>query len=90
MDLLEKKSAVSSDRPVLLMAGKLMGWDQSLVLSPYGERFRDIRKFLHKYIGSRGQLEKMERFHGLIEYHTRRFLERLSRQPEHFVEHIRQ
>ena len=87
--MLEKKSAVTSDRPVLVMAGKLLGWDHSLVLSPYGDRFRELRRLLHRYIGSRGQLEKMERFHELIETENLRFLGRLLRNPEAFVAHIR-
>jgi hypothetical protein len=89
IDLLEKKSSVMSDRPPLIMAGKLIGWDHSLVLSPYGDRFRDIRKFLHQYIGSRGQLDKMEPFHELVEKETHKFLGRLLRHPDEFADHVR-
>lgn len=88
-DLLDKKSAVYSDRPVTPMAGELMGWSQALILSPYGDRFRDIRRFLHRYLGSRGQFEKIEPFYELIESETRRLLVRLRHQPEHYVDHVR-
>ena len=71
------------------MAGKLMTWEQTLVLSSYGPRFRDIRRFLHRYLGGRGQLAKMEPFHELEETETCRFLVALLRDPEHFIKHIR-
>lgn len=89
IDLLEKKSAIYSDRPLMLMAGELMGWAHSLVLSPYGTRFRDIRRLLHRYVGSRGQLDKVEPFHPLIETEAHHFLRRTLDSPERFVEHIR-
>ena len=87
--LLEKRGSIYSDRPIMTMVGELMAWGETLVFSPYGSRFRDIRKFLHRYIGSRGQLEKIAPFHDLLEAETRRFLARLHRDPEHFVDHLR-
>ena len=89
VDLLDKKSATYSDRPVMPMAGELMGWSQALILTPYGDRFRDIRRLLHRYLGSRGQFDRIEPFYGLIQYETRRFATRLLHSPEHFVDHIR-
>ena len=89
VDLFDKKNAIYSDRPVTPMAGELMGWSQALILSPYGDRFRDIRRFLHRYLGSRGQFEKIAPFHELIETETRRFLARLLSSPEHYVDHFR-
>lgn len=89
VDLLEKRGAIYSDRPKMPMVGELMTWAQSLVFSPYGLRFRDIRRLLHRYLGSRGQLEKMEPFHALEEMETHRFLAGLLREPEHLVKHIR-
>lgn len=89
-ELLERRGAIYSDRPAMPMAGQLMGWDQIVTLSPYGERFRDIRRLLHRYIGSRGQLEKVAPFYNLIEEQTRRSLARTAEQPEQFAEHIRE
>ncbi|EKM59475.1 uncharacterized protein PHACADRAFT_205692 [Phanerochaete carnosa HHB-10118-sp] len=89
VDLLEKKSSVYSDRPVMVMAGELLGWAQNLVLSPYGDRFRDIRRYLHRYIGSRGQLDKVAPFHGLINSESHRFVQRMLSDSPSFVAHIR-
>ncbi|EKM60777.1 uncharacterized protein PHACADRAFT_133539 [Phanerochaete carnosa HHB-10118-sp] len=74
IDLLEKKSAIYSDRPRMFMVGELLGWAQQLVFSPYNEHFRNMRKLLHRHLGSRGQLEKMEPYHELIEAAAARFL----------------
>lgn len=88
-DLLEKKGAIYSDRPYLPMAGKLMGWDQIVTLSPYGDRFRDIRRLMHKTLGSRGQADKITKYHDLEEHETKRFLRLLLHAPQEFDRHIR-
>ena len=89
VDLLDKKSAIYSDRPTMPMAGELMGWSQALILSPYGDRFRDIRRLLHRYLGSRGQFDRIAPFYSLLQHETHRFATRLLHSPEHFVDHIR-
>lgn len=90
IDLLEKKSSIYSDRPVMPMAGEMLLWSQTLVLSPYpSDRFRDIRRYLHRYVGSRGQLERVAQTHQLIEDETRRFLQQTLRNPLQFIAHIR-
>ena len=86
VDLLEKRSAIYSDRPDLLMAGRMVGWNETLVLTPAGERFRAMRRQLHQFIGSR---QHMVKFHGLQVQETRHFLRRLLRDPAHFADHIR-
>ena len=72
------------------MAGEMLTWAETLVLSQCpGDRFRHIRRFLHRYIGSRGQLERVAPFHALIEHETRRFLQRTRADPAPFIGHIR-
>lgn len=87
--MLEEKGAINSDRPYLPMAGKLMGWDQVVTLSPYGDRFRAIRRLMHKTLGGRGQAHKIAKYFDLEEHETKRFLALLLRTPEDFVGHIR-
>ena len=84
--LFEKRSANYSDRPTMLVAGEMIGWDQSLVLSQYGERFRDIRRLLHQYIGTE---KLMHKFHGIEEAEARRFARRLLRDPSAWVKHTK-
>ncbi|TFK43282.1 cytochrome P450 [Crucibulum laeve] len=85
-DMLDKKSALYSDRPVLQMGGELVGWKNTLVLLPYGDRFRRYRRLFHKLIGSP---VAMKRFHHVEELETRRFLRNLLLNPEDLPKHIR-
>ena len=62
------------------------GWDQSLALLRYGDRFRTLRKNLHQYIGTKNAIAA---FHPLEEVETRRLLLRLLRTPDGFMDHIR-
>lgn len=43
IDMLDKRSATYSDRPVLTMGSQLVGWNKTLALTPYGARFREYR-----------------------------------------------
>ncbi|KAJ7087130.1 cytochrome P450 [Mycena epipterygia] len=43
--------AIYSDRPRLPMAGELMGFSPSIVLSPYGEHWRAMRKITTRFLG---------------------------------------
>lgn len=85
--LLDKRSSIYSDRPVFVMGGEMVGWNRTLVLSPYGERLREYRKFIAKFMGGHKQVDE---YHGLEEYETVRFLERVLKTPEHVHEHILQ
>jgi cytochrome P450 len=78
-DLLDKKSAIYSDRPSLMMGGELVGWKNTLVLTPYGDRFRAIRRMLRGLMGSRSALVPYESH---IELECRRFLRRVLDHPD--------
>ncbi|KAI0347293.1 cytochrome P450 [Trametopsis cervina] len=84
--LLHKKSSIYSDRPSFIMAGELIGWKRTLGLTPYGERFREYRRFIHRLIGGK---EQMRRFHSLEYEETKRFVGRVLRRPEGLAGHIR-
>ena len=71
MEELDKKGAIYSDRPRLEMGGELVGYNETLVLIPYGPRFRTYRKHFARYLGNSGPIEKL---HPLVESETRRFL----------------
>lgn len=85
-DILDKKSSIYSDRPTLQMGGELVGWKNTLVLLPYGDRFRNSRRLFHRLIGSHSAMEK---FLPAEENETRRFLRRVLTQPEDLAVHIR-
>jgi cytochrome P450 len=85
-EMLDKNSAIYSDRPMVPMGGELCGWKNTLVLVPYGERFRSYRKLAHQLFGNAAT---MKSFHPVEELETHRFLKRLLSRPAEFSDHIR-
>ncbi|KAJ3523975.1 hypothetical protein NMY22_g11206 [Coprinellus aureogranulatus] len=49
IELLEKRAAKYSGRPLSVMACELMGWDSIFALSPYSEAWRERRKLFVRY-----------------------------------------
>ncbi|KAL5532092.1 hypothetical protein ACEPAF_5656 [Sanghuangporus sanghuang] len=86
IDLLDKKSSIFSERPVLVFAGIMVGWENCLALLHYGQRFKQIRKNLHQTIGSNNA---MRRFYPQEEVEVRRFLYKTMRDPSKLFENIR-
>lgn len=77
-ELLEKRSGIYSDRPHLIMAGDIVGWDQILVLLRYGGQFREYRRLMARVLGSR---KSVVAFTPVIEEQTSQLLVRLLREP---------
>lgn len=77
-ELLERRSAIYSDRPHMVMAGDVVGWDQVLVLLRYGPQFREYRRLMARALGSR---KTVEAFAPIIEHQTGKLLLRLFRSP---------
>ncbi|KAG1745676.1 cytochrome P450 [Suillus lakei] len=86
MEMLDNKSALYSDRPVLPMGGELVGMKDSLPFLPYGDRFRRHRKNFHRVIGSRAAVDA---YNEIEEVETRRFLKRVLAKPDELQEHIK-
>lgn len=86
VEMLEKKSSVYSDRPVLPMGGELVGWKNTLVLLPYGDHLREYRKHFHRVIGSRAALDI---YNPIEEIETHRFLKRVLAKPDQLLAHVR-
>jgi hypothetical protein len=86
MQELDRKGALYSDRPRLEMGGELLGYSETLVLIPYGDRFRVYRKNIAKYIGGATQMKEL---HPLIETSTRKFLQRTLANPDDLMVHLR-
>ncbi|KLO15926.1 cytochrome P450 oxidoreductase OrdA-like protein [Schizopora paradoxa] len=86
VELLDKKSIISSDRVQTVFGGKLCGWERSLAMTCYGDRFKKIRRDLHQVIGTSSALRK---FHSLEEIEGRRFLLRVLDAPDQLYEHLR-
>jgi hypothetical protein len=85
--MLDKKSSIYSDRPIVSMSGELMGYAQTLPYLRYGEHFRLFRKHSHRIMGSRSALVV---YYPMEEMETRRFLKRALARPENLQTYIRQ
>ncbi|KAI0347291.1 cytochrome P450 [Trametopsis cervina] len=72
--MLDRKSGIYSDRPVLQMGGELVGWNAVLALSRYTHRFREYRRYMHRFMGTKALVEN---HHELIEDETHKFLRRV-------------
>ena len=86
IDLLDKRSATYSDRPVLMMGGEIVGWNQSLALTQYGPRFREFRKYMNRFIGTRASVERLA---PLQEKEMAKFVARVMAEPGSLLHQIR-
>jgi hypothetical protein len=87
MDMLDNKGAIYSDRPILPVAGELIGWKNVMTLLQYGDRLRRHRKNFHSVIGTRAA---MSVYNQVEEIETRRFLKRVLTSPDQLQAHVRQ
>ena len=86
LDLFEKRSSKYSGRPCMLVGGEMIGWDQSLLLSPYGERCRDIHQLMNQFIGTEKLVANVR---DVQELEVGRFLRRLVDEPTKFGSHVK-
>jgi hypothetical protein len=86
VDLLDKRSAIYSNRPVLMMCGEIIGWNNALALTQYGPRSRESRKYMNRLLGTRAIVE---RFTPLQEKEMTRFVARVIADPGSLVHQIR-
>ncbi|KAG6879999.1 hypothetical protein C0992_008206 [Termitomyces sp. T32_za158] len=66
--------------------GNLVGWKNTLVLLPYGDRFRRYRRLAHGIIGSHASMKK---FSHIEELETHKFLRRVMESPTNLANHVR-
>ncbi|KAJ8486960.1 hypothetical protein ONZ45_g14498 [Pleurotus djamor] len=84
-ELLNRRSALTSSRPLGTMLYKLMGWDWNLALTPYGDVWRARRRvFWQEFNRSQAVYH-----HPIQIKHSHRFLRRLLATPSDFYKHVR-
>ncbi|KAG1745653.1 cytochrome P450 [Suillus lakei] len=86
VEMLDNKSTLYSERPVLPMSGELVGWKDSLPFLPYGDRFRQHRKNFHRVIGNRAAVGA---YSEVGEVETHRFLKCVLAKPDELQKHVR-
>ena len=85
-EILDKRGATNSDRPVLNMVGELAGFKEWTVLLKYGPRLKESRRYMHRTIGNR---ESLRKFDDLFDAEVRKYLKATLRDPDNVLEHIR-
>ena len=85
-DLFEKRSAAYSDRPPMIFAGEMCGWEDALSSQMYSDRFRAYRKNIHAILGSKMAVSK---FYPMQETEVRRFALRVLETPDNLIQHVR-
>ena len=85
-DLLDKRSATYSNRPILTMGGEIVGWNRILGLTQYGPRSREYRKIMSRFVGTRAGIEGLA---PLQERETAKFLVRVMADPGSLVQQLR-
>ena len=86
VDLLEKKSAITSNRPYFTMRADLVGWADTMVFLECGDRHRKSRKHIHQQIGTKSSLQT---FYPAEEEETKKFLRNVLKNPESLTAHCR-
>ncbi|KAJ7286437.1 cytochrome P450 [Mycena rebaudengoi] len=85
-DLLEKRSSIYSGRPTMPFAGEIVGWDQQLLLAPYGKHFRIMRKLAHNFLGTKVSAAA---YHPAQESEVRYLITRIHDNPDGLVKDVR-
>ncbi|KAG0691872.1 cytochrome P450 [Suillus ampliporus] len=85
-DLLEKQSALYSDRPRSIMAGELSGWGKILLLSDYNNWLRKQRKQFALDVGSPQIIREL---FPMLAYENAKLLNNILGNPEALQSHIR-
>nr|ANC28044.1 cytochrome P450 [Polyporus umbellatus] len=78
VDLLEKRGAIYSDKPKMVMAGELCGCENMIGLTPYGDRLRRQRKLMLQALGA----NRISSYHPLLEVQTHNLLQGILSSPD--------
>lgn len=83
-ELLSKRGPSNSERPHLIMAGDMCGFDRGLALLQYDQHARETRKLIHLTVG----MKNLPTYHPLLKSETKRFLRGIRDTPDNFIAHL--
>ncbi|KDQ56873.1 hypothetical protein JAAARDRAFT_194818 [Jaapia argillacea MUCL 33604] len=84
-DLMEKRGAIYSDRPHLVMLSELCGAENILAFTHYGDQLRRGRKLMHEALNP----VAIKTYQPLLEIESLPFLRCLLSKPSAYMDHIR-
>ncbi|KZV76754.1 cytochrome P450 oxidoreductase [Peniophora sp. CONT] len=86
IDMLERRSAIYCGRPLLTFAGKMVGWDRSMLLAEPDERLRVMRRMTARHFGTR---ETAAAYRSTQEDEARLYLVAVDNNPHEILRHVR-
>ncbi|KAK7437617.1 hypothetical protein VKT23_018516 [Stygiomarasmius scandens] len=84
-ELLEKRSVNFSDRPRMIMAGEMIGWNTATAITPFNDTFKNHRRLMARAAGGKNA----EAFWPVEERERRKFLLHLIEEPNNLIQLIR-
>ncbi|KAJ4475728.1 cytochrome P450 [Lentinula aciculospora] len=84
-DLLERKGGIYADRPRMVMAGDLVGWNNSPFLGQSGPRHKEYRRLFAEVLSAR----KVEEWRPLQQAKVIQLAAQLLKSPDAFRAHIK-
>ncbi|TBU23575.1 cytochrome P450 [Dichomitus squalens] len=84
-DLFERKGALYSDKPQLVMCNELCGCENITAFTGYSDKFRRQRRLMTKVLGP----SAIPSYYPLLELETQVLLRRILETPEGYSAHIR-
>ncbi|PCH44328.1 cytochrome P450 [Wolfiporia cocos MD-104 SS10] len=85
--LLEKNSAISSDRPPSVVANTLVGWDRTGLTVDYNHpRLRELRRLIIQRFGTRTAVAS---YSHILEQQTAQFISRIWWRPDKVTDEVR-
>ncbi|KAI5822527.1 cytochrome P450 [Schizophyllum commune Tattone D] len=84
-DLMERRSAIYSDRPRFVMLAELMGWGNATTHVHYGPRFRKHRRFVQQVLNQKA----VDSMTPLELRQTAIVLDNLLKTPDNWMDHIK-
>ncbi|CCM02682.1 uncharacterized protein FIBRA_04788 [Fibroporia radiculosa] len=85
VDLLEKRGAIYSDKPGLIMTGELCGCENMVAFTRYGDKARRQRRLMQQALSA----NSVRRYEPLMAVQTQELLRNILLNPEEYIASIR-
>ncbi|KAG2115443.1 cytochrome P450 [Suillus clintonianus] len=84
VDIMENQGKLLADRPPMIAAGEIFGGGMSIAFSPFGDRFRRMRRALHSHL----QPKAAEAYQPLQMSHVKNIVLGVLDDPQSFQHHV--
>ncbi|KAG1736220.1 cytochrome P450 [Suillus lakei] len=84
VEILENQGKLTADRPRMVAAGEIFGGGMSIAFSPFGDRFRRMRRALHSHL----QPKAAEAYQPLQMSHVKNIVLGVLDNPHNFQHHV--